>query len=192
VHRKVGEFASAWGFGLDFGARINLGKWYLGATLRDVFGTFNAWSHNAELVADVYAQTGNIIPDNTLEITLPKLILGLGHRFSIRDKVGILPSLDLEVTFDGKRNVPVSTDFASVTPHFGLEFDYKKIGFLRMGVDNFQKIKDFDGSTFWSYQPAFGLGVQIKIITVDYAFIDIGDLSESPYSHVFSLKITFD
>jgi len=169
-----------------------LKKWYIGAIFRDVFGTFNAWSHNAELVADVYAQTGNTIPDNTLEITLPKLILGVGYRFSIRDKVGILPSLDLEVTFDGKRNVPVSSDFASVTPHFGLEFDYKKIGFLRMGIDNFQKVKDFDGSTFWSYQPSFGLGVRIKIITVDYAFIDIGDLSESPYSHVFSLKLAFD
>ena len=192
VHRKVGDFANAWGFGLDFGARIQLGKWYLGATLRDAFGTFNAWSHNSDLVADVYAQTGNIIPDNTLEITLPKLIFGVGHRFLIKDKVGILPSLDLEVTFDGKRNVPVRSDFASVTPHLGLEFDYKKIGFLRLGIDNFQKIEDFDGSTFWSYQPAFGLGVQIKIITVDYAFIDIGDFSESPYSHVFSLKISFD
>jgi hypothetical protein len=143
-------------------------------------------------VADVYAQTGNVIPDNTLEITLPRLILGVGYRFSIKDRVGIMPSIDLETTFDGNRNVLVSNNFASVSPHIGIEFDYKKIGFLRLGIDNFQKIKDFDGSTYWSYQPAFGLGVQIKIITVDYAFIDIGDLSESPYSHVFSLKISFD
>jgi len=192
VHRKVGEFANAWGFGLDFGAKINLKKWYLGAIFRDVSGTFNAWSHNAELVADVYAQTGNIIPENTLEITLPKLILGVGHQFSIKDKVGIMPSLDLEITFDGKRNVPINSDFASITPHVGIEFDYKKIGFLRLGIDNFQKIKDFDGSTYWSYQPAFGLGVNIKIITIDYAFIDIGDFSESLYSHVFSLKVSFD
>jgi hypothetical protein len=192
VHRKVGEFANAWGFGLDFGAKITLKKWYLGAIFRDVFGTFNAWSHNADLVADVYAQTGNIIPENSLEITLPKLIIGFGHQFLIRKKVGILPSIDLEFTFDGKRNVPVSSDITSLTPHLGIEFDYKKIGFLRLGIDNFQKIKDFDGSTFWSYQPAFGLGVRIKIMTVDYAFIDIGDFSESLYSHVFSLKVSFD
>lgn len=192
IHRKVGEFANAWGFGLDFGARIQLGRWYLGAIVRDVFGTFNAWSHNSELVADVYAQTGNVIPDNTLEITLPRLILGVGYRFSIKDRVGIMPSVDFETTFDGNRNVLVSTNFASISPHIGIEFDYKKIGFLRLGIDNFQKIKDFDGSTYWSYQPAFGLGVHIKIITVDYAFIDIGDFSESPYSHVFSLKISFD
>ena len=192
VHRKVGEFANAWGFGLDFGAKINLKKWYLGAIFRDVFGTFNAWSHNSELVADIYAQTGNVIPENSLEVTLPRLILGVGYQFSIKDKVGIMPSLDLEITFDGKRNVPLNSDFASVTPHIGVELDYKKIGFLRLGIDNFQRIKDFDGSTYWSYQPAFGLGVRIKIITVDYAFINIGDFSESLYSHVFSLKVSFD
>jgi hypothetical protein len=192
IHRKVGDFATAWGFGLDFGAKIKLNKLFLGATFRDVFGTFNAWSHNSELVADVYAQTGNIIPENTLEITLPKLILGVGYQFTIKKKVGILPSLDLEMTFDGKRNVPINSDFASITPHLGMEIDYKKIGFLRLGVDNFQRIKNFDGSTYWSLQPAFGLGVRIKIITVDYAFIDIGNVSESLYSHIFSLKISFD
>lgn len=192
IHRTVGDFASAWGFGLDAGAKLTLGRWYLGAMFRDVFGTFNAWAHNSELVEDVYTQTGNIIPENTLEITLPKLIVGVGHQFLIRNRLGILPSLDLEFTFDGKRNVPVSSDFTSITPHLGIEFDYMKIGFLRLGVDNFQKIKDFDGTTYWSWQPAFGLGVRIKVITVDYAFIDIGDFSESPYSHVFSLKISFD
>lgn len=192
IHRKVGEFATAWGFGLDLGARINIDQWLLGAIFRDVFGTFNAWSHNSELVADVYAQTGNVIPENTLEITLPKLILGAGYQFSIRDKVGILPSLDLEFTFDGKRNVPVSSEFSSISPHIGIEFDYKKIGFLRMGVENIQRIKDFDGSKHWSYQPAFGLGARIKIITIDYAFTDIGDVSESLYSHIFSLKVSFD
>lgn len=192
VHRKVGEFANAWGFGVDIGAKIKLKKWYLGAMFRDVFGTFNAWSHNSELVADVYAQTGNVIPENSLEVTLPRLILGVAYQFRIKDKVGILPSMDLEITFDGKRNVPLNSDFASVNPHLGIEFDYKKIGFLRMGIENIQEIRDFDGSTFWSYQPSFGLGVRIKIITIDYAFVNIGDFSESLYSHIFSLKVSFD
>lgn len=100
VHRRVGEFANAWGFGIDIGAKIILKKLYLGAIFRDVFGTFNAWSHNSELVADIYAQTGNIIPENSLEVTLPRLILGVGYQFRIKEKVGILPSMDLEITFD--------------------------------------------------------------------------------------------
>jgi hypothetical protein len=192
IHRKVGEFASAWGFGIDLGAQISLNKWYFGATFRDVFGTFNAWSHNSELVEDVYLQTGNTIPQNSMEITLPRLIVGFGYQFTLGRKLGILPAIDLDLTFDGKRNVAISADPVSVDPKIGIEFDYEKIAFLRLGVNNFQKIKEFDESTYISYQPTFGLGIRFKMFTVDYAFLDIGDQSESLYSHVFSLKISFD
>jgi hypothetical protein len=192
VHRKVGEFASAWGFGLDFGAKMKVKNWRFGVMFRDVFGTFNAWSHNSELVSDIYLQTGNIIPDNTVEVTLPKLIMGFAYQFRIKETVGILPSIDFDWTFDGRRNVPLNSDVLSINPHFGIEMDYKKLAFLRLGVDNFQRIKNFDGSESISYQPSFGLGVNIKVLTIDYAFIDIGDFSESLYSHVFSLKVSFN
>jgi len=192
IHRKVGEFASAWGFGIDAGAQLWLKKWRFGIMFRDAFGTFNAWSHNAELVEDVYAQTGNIIPQNSVEITLPRVIIGLGHEFRIKEKFGILPALDFDLTFDGKRNVALSSDPISLDPRIGIEFDYSRIAFLRFGVNNFQKIKDFDGTNYISYQPTFGLGIKFKVFTVDYAFLDIGDQSESLYSHVFSLKVSFD
>ncbi|MBR9999367.1 MAG: PorV/PorQ family protein [Cyclobacteriaceae bacterium] len=192
IHRKVGEFASAWGFGIDLGAQLRMKDWRFGMTFRDVFGTFNAWSHNTELVEDIYLQTGNIIPQNSVEITLPRLILGMGYQFSIGEKVGILPAVDVDLTFDGKRNVAIGTRAISLDPKFGIEFDYGKIAFLRIGVNNFQKILDFDGSTYVSFQPTMGLGVKFRILSVDYAFLDIGDLSESLYSHVFSVKVSFD
>jgi len=192
IHRKVGEFASAWGFGIDLGAQMKLKKWYFGLTFRDVFGTFNAWSHNSELVEDVYLQTGTIIPQNSVEITLPRLILGMGYQFRIQNKFGILPVFDLDLTFDGKRNVAISSATVSIDPKLGVEFDYARIAFLRFGVNNFQKIKDFDGSTYLSYQPTLGMGVKFLYFTLDYAFLDIGDQSESLYSHVFSLILSFN
>jgi hypothetical protein len=192
VHRKVGDFASAWGFGIDLGAQFILKRWRFGMTFRDVFGTFNAWSHNSELVEDVYLQTGNVIPQNSVEITLPRLILGMSYQFSIGNKFGILPVVDLDLTFDGKRNVLISSQALSIDPKIGIEFDYEKMAFLRFGINNFQKIKDFDESTYLSYQPTLGLGIKFMYFTVDYAFLDIGDQSESLYSHVFSLKVSFD
>lgn len=192
IHRKVGDFANAWGFGIDLGAQFRLKRWRFGMTFRDVFGTFNAWSHNAELVEDVYLQTGNIIPQNSVEITLPRLILGMGYQFSIGNRIGILPVVDLDLTFDGKRNVAISSQALSIDPKIGIEFDYLKMAFLRLGINNFQKIKDFDGSTYLSYQPTLGLGIKFMFFTVDYAFLDIGDQSESLYSNVFSLKVSFD
>ena len=103
-----------------------------------------------------------------------------------------MAALDLNTTFDGKRNVLVRPGFISVDPSLGLEGGYKDIVFLRLGVGDVQEVKDFDGSTSYTFQPNFGLGVQLKNILVDYALTDIGDQSEALYSHVFSLKASLD
>lgn len=189
VHRNVGDFANAWGFGLDAGAQKALGKWKFGLMLRDITGTFNAWSHNSALVEDVYALTGNIIPVSSLEVTLPRAIFGITRRFTFGSKIGLLTSLDLEMTFDGKRNVALKTDFVSVAPMAGMEMDYMDIAFLRLGAGRFQQVKDFNNATATSWQPNFGLGIKIKALRVDYAMTDFSDNAAALYSHVFSLAI---
>ncbi len=192
IHQTVGNFAYSWGFGIDVAALYTPGHWKLGADYRDALGTFNAWTHNTSLVQDVYALTGNVIPENSVEITLPRLVIGAGREFRIHRKFGILPAADFEITFDGKRNVPIRTDLVSIDPRIGIETDYNKIAFLRLGVGSFQQIKNFDGSTRISYTPSFGLGIRIKVITLDYAMTDIGNEAESLYSHIFSIKASFD
>ncbi len=189
VHRSVGEFANAWGFGLDAGAQKTFGNWEFGLMLRDITGTFNAWSHNTQLVEDVYTLTGNIIPVSSLEVTLPRAVFGVTRKLTFGRKIGLLTSVDLEITFDGKRNVVLKTDVASISPMAGIELDYAKIAFLRLGAGRFQKVKDFNNSTKTSWQPNFGLGVKIKTISVDYAMTDFSDNAESLYSHVFSIAV---
>ena len=191
VHRNVGDFANAWGFGLDAGLQMSVKKWNFGAMFRDITGTFNAWSHNTEELADVFLQTGNEIPQNSVEITLPRMILGVSHSLNYKN-FGLLSSFDIDFTFDGKRNVPIKSEFASLDPHLGLEFDYKTLVFMRFGVGQFQQVKGFDGSQSWTYQPNFGVGVKLNNIQIDYALADIGDQAESPYSHVFSIKAGFE
>ncbi len=192
VHRIAGDFANAWGFGLDAGAQYATGKWKLGLMLRDITGTWNAWSHNPDLVSDIYTQTGNDIPENSVEITLPRMILGGAYDVNLPGDFGLLVSMDLITTFDGKRNTVIKSDFLSVEPAFGLEFDYKKIAYLRGGIGNIQEIKDFDGSTYKEFQPNFGVGIHLKQASIDYAMTDIGDQSESLYSHVFSIIVSLE
>jgi hypothetical protein len=190
VHRKAGKFANAWGFGMDAGVQWDISNWKFGLMLRDITGTFNAWSHNEELVREVYTATGNEIPKNSLEITLPRAVIGMGHNLAINQKFDLLLAADMAVTFDGKRNVPVKTRLFSIDPHVGIEFGYDKMAFIRFGVRNFQQY----GTTqkkHWDYQPDFGVGIKISKINIDYAFTDIGDMSESLYSHVFSLIMGF-
>jgi hypothetical protein len=159
--------------------------------LRDISPTFTTWSHNVNAIYDIFLQTGNEVPQNTTEVTLPKAILGVARAFRIKEDFGILATADLNTTFDGERNVLIKTSSISIDPSIGLEFDYKKLVYLRFSVGNFQEIKNFDGSTYLSYQPNFGLGIQLKRFTIDYALTDVGDQSEALYSNVFSLKVGF-
>lgn len=192
IHRSVGSFSKAWGFGFDVGFQKELGKWNVGLVGRDILGTFNAWSHNTEEVEDVYALTGNDVPINSLEITLPRLILGGSRSFAFTDMLGLMASLEVDATFDGRRNTIVKTDLFSLDPKIGAEFDYKKMAFLRLGVNQLQKIEHFDGGSYWTVQPNVGLGVKVNELTIDYALTDIGDLAPGLFSHVFSIKVDFN
>jgi hypothetical protein len=185
VHREVGKFANAWGFGLDLGAQYHYKGWQIGVMGRDITGTFNAWSHNSEMVREVYSATGNEIPANSIEITLPRLIIGIGKEFQVW-KLGVLPTVDFNLTFDGKRNVVLKSEVVSADPTVGIELNYKKFLFLRGGIKNIQKV---EGKT--SFEPNFGLGVRIERFYLDYAMTDVGDVSQSLYSHIFSLKYGF-
>ena len=193
IHRNVGKFAKAWGFGLDFGAIYLYEGWRFGLMARDVSTTFNAWSHNADMVRNIYARTQNEVPLNSVELTLPRAIFGLVKEFHLNDDIDLIAALDLDLTFDGKRNTIFASELVSVDPRLGMEFSYKNTAYFRMGAGNMQRLKDFDGSLYTSFQPAFGLGFRInEKVLIDYALTDIGSISETPYSHVFSIKVSLN
>ena len=193
IHRNVGKFAQAWGFGLDVGGMYIQKKMTIGLMVRDITTTYNAWTHDAELVRDIYSQTNNEIPLNTVEITLPKAIASIAYDWKIGEKFALLTALDLETTFDGARNTLISTSAFSIDPKFGLELGFKNLVYLRGGVSNFQYIKDFQGQKSLNFMPAAGLGVILnERFQLDYALSDLGDVSESPYSHIFSVKVSLE
>lgn len=193
IHRNVGKFAQAWGFGLDVGGIYVKNRLTMGLMVRDITTTFNAWSHNAELVRDIYSQTNNEIPINSVELTLPRAISSISYQWKIGSDFGLLTALDLDMTFDGNRNTVISTELVSVDPRFGMEFSYQKLAFLRAGVGNFQYIKDFDASKSLNFQPSMGIGVFLsERFQIDYALSDIGNVSETPYSHVFSVRVSLE
>jgi hypothetical protein len=188
IYRQVGDFASAWGFGLDVGLQYEWRKWKLGAMARDITSTFNAWSYTLDQQTQaVFQQTGNAIPQNGLEIALPRLILG-GARYWNWKKVSLLAEFNADFTTDGRRNVLVSADPVSIDPHVGWEVGYNNVIFLRMGAGNVQRVKDFDGSDALTWQPNMGIGLRIKQLMLDYALSDIGNQSDVLYSNVFSLR----
>jgi len=189
IFRQIGSFAKAYGFGLDVGVQYRTGKWFFGAMGRDITSTFNAWTFDlTDDMEEVFLATGNEIPDNSLELTLPRLNLGAGRSFRISDNISTLIALDMDMTFDGKRNTVIKTSVFSIDPKLGVEFGFKDIVYIRGGIRNMQQETDFGGEQSFTLEPNFGVGVKIKkMISIDYALTNIGD--SYFYSNVFSLRI---
>lgn len=189
IYRSVGPFAKAWGFGLDAAVRYDRGPWRFAAVGRDITGTFNAWSYSlSDRTKEVFLQTGNELPVNGVEVTLPRLVLGVARQFQIGSKVDLLAELDLENTFDKQRNTLIATDTWSGDPRLGIEVGYARVVYLRAGVNYFQKIADVNGKESLNFQPNIGVGLKIKSVALDYALTNIGQSGVALYSNVFSLR----
>ncbi|WP_300601178.1 hypothetical protein [Niabella sp.] len=196
IHRSVGSFAKAWGFGLDAGLQIIQDKWRFGIVGRDLTTTFNSWAFSfTDQEKEALYLAKNDIPVKSTEMTSPRLILGGARVFPLGKKSGLLAEANLDLTFDGKRNTVVSGDPVSVDPKLGLEYNYKDVFFIRGGVNNFQKGLA-DGDTLnlkkvWIFQPSVGVGFRIQSFMIDYAFTNLANQSNPLFTHVFSLKMDF-
>lgn len=194
IHRSVGKFAKAWGFGLDAGLQIFSNKWKFGIAARDVTSTFNAWSFSfTEKEKEVLYLTNNEIPVKSTELTAPRLVLGIARDFKLGKKLGLLAEANIDVTFDGQRNTLISADPVSADPKLGLELNISNVFFLRGGINNFQKALS-DGDTVnqkkvWIYQPSAGAGFKIQNVTIDYAYTNLANQSNPLFTHVFSLRL---
>jgi hypothetical protein len=193
IHRKAGDFASAWGFGFDAGVQLIDKRWKVAVMARDVTTTFNAWSFSLnEKMREVFYVTENEIPVKSTELTAPKLILGGAYNFPINKNLNLLAEVNVDLNFDGRRNTVISGTTVSVDPKIGLELAYKKVFFVRGGINNFQQALDDADLTntkkVWIYQPGVGAGFRISNVQIDYAFTNLANQSNPLFTHVFSLK----
>ncbi len=196
IHRNIGSFAKAWGFGIDLSAQYSKDRWALAAVLRDATSTFNTWSFTfTEREKQALYLANNDIPQQSTELTAPRLLLAGSYKFAFGAKTSLLAELQLDNTFDGKRNTVISTDFVSIDPRVGLELDVNRTFFVRAGAGNFQQaLKDGDTTNqqkVWIFQPALGAGFRINNVQIDYAFSNLANQSSPLYTHVISLSIDF-
>ena len=195
IHRNVGKFAKAWGFGFDAGLQIQQGKWRFGIVGRDITTTFNAWSFTfTEREKEQLYLTKNDIPVKSTEMTAPRLVLGIAREFKLGGKTTLLAETNIDVTFDGQRNTILSgSGGISGDPKLGLEFNFNNVFYLRGGINNFQRALA-DGDTLnkkevWIYQPSAGAGFKIQSVTIDYAFTNLANQSNPLFTHVFSVRL---
>ncbi|MCK0132248.1 PorV/PorQ family protein [Flavobacteriaceae bacterium F08102] len=209
IKRRIGKFASAIGFGFDAGLQFREGDWLFGLMFRDITTTFNAWSFDNKRLGDILAiyddfneailndddpyNDDTIIPTGIpekIEITKPKMQLGVARSFPLGRNYHLLTSLDLNVRFTETNDI-VSSSAMSMSPSFGFQLDFDNLVFLRGGVMNFQQQTQFDNRSNVSLEPNIGLGFNYKGIQVDYALSNIGGANGTLFSNVFSVKVDF-
>jgi len=199
IRRKIGPFAKATGFGLDAGFKLRSekrGNWSAGVVIRDVTSTFNSWRYTfTDAQKDILASTQNVIPQNTLEITLPRLIAGFAKTWDYKNWE-FVTELNAQLTLDGKRNTLVKSNFISIDPNLGGEVLYKisdkNVVFFRTGVNNYQTYTNKNGKKVSSIMPNVGVGVALGNFTIDYALTNLSALSGNGpalYSNIISLKL---
>jgi hypothetical protein len=192
IHRKVGSFAKANGFGIDFGLQYQKGAWHFGLMAKDVTTTFNAWTFNlTEKEKQQLIITGNDIPKNSIELTEPKLILAAAYKYN-HNKLSILAEGNFINTFFGQRNSIISSEHWNLDPRVGLQIGYAETIWLRGGIGNIQQTIQENNIKQQVIQPNIGAGFKIPIknytnVYVDYAFANVGQ-QVGLLSHIFSLR----
>ena len=190
IRRVIGDFASSWGFGFDFGLQYEINDWHYGLMLRDITTTYNIWAIDEDkynAIKDAVVGQNQEAPEST-EITLPKAQLGIAKKFDFHYDYTLLAAVNLNMQFTRTNDV-FASDGVSIDPALGLEFGYTDLVFLRAGVGNFQNVEQIDGTRKVNFQPNIGIGFKYKGIQVDYALTDLGDQSAALYSNIFSVKV---
>lgn len=193
IHRSIGSFGKAWGFGADFGVRYKTDNLAFGLSARDITTTFNSWSFNlTEDEKKVFQTTGNEIPVSSTELTLPRLIAGAAY-FDTRGNFSYLAEFDLNISTNGTKAGIISGKNLNIDPSLGIEVGYASRVFLRAGLGNMQTVINQTNTAkrVFEIQPNVGLGLKLGRLKVDYALANIGSVSGVLVSHIFSLGLDF-
>lgn len=185
VRRGIGDFASAWGYSLDVGAQLDLGRVQLGVNLQDATGMVQAWSVNQAMFEQLDAESR---PVGLTEVVLPVARLGAATTAPLSDEIGLTLAADLDLAFDGQKANAFNAGDVSFRPRVGGELLYRDVLAFRAGIADVTTNERFGTQI----TPAVGAGVRLGAVAVDYGFGDFGGLSsELGYSHRVSLAYRF-
>jgi hypothetical protein len=193
IHRSIGAFGKAWGFGADIGLQYRLPSVRFGLMLRDATSTFNTWSFRfTEEEKRLLVAAGNDIPVSNTEITLPRLGLGAAWITSAGN-FNYTAEINIIATTDGTKASLLSTNRFNLIPVVGMELSYADKVFVRLGAGNIQRIinpLNADKKAL-EFQPNAGVGFRLGRLKIDYGLANLGTQGGVLMSHIFSLGLDF-
>jgi hypothetical protein len=186
IRRRIGPFASAWGYSFDIGARMRLGRFTVGANLQDATAMLQAWSVDESAFAGFDSTYGIEPPRGGTELVMPVARLGAATDLALTDDLSLGVGADLDLAFEGQAYSANIGDLA-FRPRLGTELSYRGIVALRAGISDVI-VSDRFGTQI---TPTVGAGLNMGTLALDYGFGDFGGLqSDLGFSHRVSLRYT--
>lgn len=185
VRRTIGDFAQAWGYSVDVGARYRGRGWAVGASVRDVTTLLESWTVNSEATRPLEEVFDLALPEGGTELVLPVLRTGASVTRSW-ESLTATGGLDVDVAFEGRRAYAFNAGDLSFHPRLGGEVTYQDVVALRGGLN---RIYTAEGEGL-VLSPTVGAGLVLRRIVVDYGFGNFSGLAaELGYSHRLSLRL---
>ncbi len=186
VRRGIGDFATAWGYSVDLGAQLQLGRVRLGMNIQDATSMIQAWSVNDEAFA---ALGDDERPVGLVEVVLPVARLGAATRIELSEDIGTTFAADLDLGFDGQKANVFNAGEVSFRPRIGGELTFKDAIAFRAGIADITTNEEFGTQI----TPSVGAGFKVGGLALDYGFGDFGGLqSELGYAHRVSIAYKLD
>ena len=185
IQRGIGDFASAWGYSLDIGAQLNIGRVQLGLNLQDAPGMLQSWSVDEARFEDVPEESR---PQGLNQYVRPVARLGAATEIPLSDDIGLMSAADLDLGFDGRSANVLDAGGVSFLPRVGAELNYRQILAFRAGISDLATSDRFGTQL----TPTVGAGIRLGQFDVDYGFGDFGGLaSDLGMAHRVSLAYRF-
>jgi hypothetical protein len=166
VNSKLGPFASAWGYSLDFGLSKDLQNGAVGIVIQDLTTLQKYWTVDDAYFNGKEALFENELPQGQHERTLPSLRMGAHRSHKIND-LQVTGAIELLTQFENKQSFYLNLGPISFEPAIGTEVNYLNKLYFRAGLNHFST--DTLNSKLYTH-PNVGVGIKLGMFTIDYAF----------------------
>lgn len=185
LHSKIGPFAQAWGYSMDIGIQERDKYYAWGIIVQDVTTLFKFWQTNKESLKNLQ-EFNDVIPSGQNEQIMPTVKLSAAFIWPISSQFELITVADTDIRFENRQTYYLNTGSVSYEPHFGMEFSFRKLVYIRGGLTDFF----FDDNQKMTFSPTAGAGIGFSRLNLDYGLGSFSGISSDlGFTHRVSLRI---
>jgi len=188
---RVEEFSAAdYAFLVSYGQDLGIDGLSIGGSAKVIFRSIGGFgsAFGFGFDAGLMYEQGNL-KLGLMGRDITTTINNWSFNLSQEEQAVLLVETDIRLSSDGTKSGVFSGESIGIDPSIGLQIGYDDLAYFRAGIGNFQNIVNEQANSKFEFQPNIGLGIILGNFRIDYALTNIGSVSGSLISHIFSLSL---